>query len=263
LPVGDLLRQVQARLLQLSPFQFTPLMEIQRLSEVPWRHRLFDSLLVFQNYQVDDSARKLGSAIEIADFVGPIHTSYPITLLAEPGQPLRITLIYDRHSVAGATVARWTRDLTTLFERLPEALAWRVADLQALLSEPVSAAPMRKQRFRVESHAFVPPQTDMERTVSAVWQQMFGLDRVSIEENFFDLGGHSMLLVQMHIRLRETLKSDFPVVTLFQYPTIRSLARYLSDPIPAAPTGQQWRERAQRQQKALAQLKRTLKKRQS
>jgi len=138
-----------------------------------------------------------------------------------------------------------------------------VADLQALLSEPVSAALWRKQRFRAESHAFVPPQTDMERTVSGVWQQMFGLDRVSIEENFFDLGGHSMLLVQMHTRLRETLKSDFPIVTLFQYPTIRSLARHLDDPVPAAPSGQPWRERAQRQQEALAQLKRTLKKRQS
>ena len=60
-------------------------MEIQRVSEVPWRHRLFDSLVVFQNYLVDESARRFGGRINIEDFAGPIHTNYPITLLAEPG----------------------------------------------------------------------------------------------------------------------------------------------------------------------------------
>ena len=99
----------------------------------------------------------------------------------------------------------------------------------------------------------MPPQTELEKTIAGVWQGMFGLDRVGIEENFFDLGGHSLLLVQMHGRLRAALESDFPIVTLFAHPTVRSLARHLGDAsLGAAATGSQVRDRAQRQKQALA-----------
>ena len=85
-----------------------------------------------------------------------------------------------------------------------------------------------KPRLRALSQDFVAPQTDMERTIAGVWQGLFGLDRVSIEENFFDLGGHSLLLVQMHHQLCEALHTDFPIVKLFEHPTVHALAGYLS-----------------------------------
>lgn len=94
-------------------------MEIQRNSEVPWRYRVFDSLIVFQNYVIDDSARRLGEKIQIQDFVGPVHTNYPVLLLAEPGERLRLTLIYDRKSISAATIERWKRDLEILLELAP------------------------------------------------------------------------------------------------------------------------------------------------
>src|SRR6202030_4382510 len=93
---AEFFRKLHNRVLELNAFQFTPLMEIQRCSEAPWRYRLFDSLIVFQNYLVDDSARRLGEKVQIDDFVAPIHTNYPVLLVAEPGERLRLTLIYDR-----------------------------------------------------------------------------------------------------------------------------------------------------------------------
>ena len=58
----DFVRRLSSHLLELSRFQFTPLMDIQRCSEIPWQQRLFDSLVVFQNYTIDDSARRFGSS---------------------------------------------------------------------------------------------------------------------------------------------------------------------------------------------------------
>ena len=258
--VGEFLQQLHARLLELNSFQFMPLMEIQRCSEVPWRHRLFDSLIVFQNYLVDDSARRFGVQVEITDFVGPIHTNYPILLLVEPGQALRLTLICDQRIVTRATAEGWGRDLAMLLELIPAFLERRTSELQALLSHPPPV--LVKRKLRAESQNFVPPQTGMEQTIAGVWQKMFGLERVSIEESFFDLGGHSLLLVQMHSQLRETLKSEFPIVKLFEYPTVRSLARHLDQSaIATIQTGEQWRDRAQRQKQAMAQLRIKLKKR--
>ena len=252
----EFLRQLHRRLLELSSFQYTPLMEIQRGSEVPWRHRLFDTLIVFQNYLVDESARHIGGKVEISDFNGPIHTNFPLMLLAEPGPQIRLTLIYDRRVVASNTVERWGRDLVTLLARMPGSLEKPVAELQELLSPPAAAGRKTILRLGSQSQNYVPPQTSMERTIADLWQKMFGLEKVSIDENFFDLGGHSLFLVEMHRRIREELKTDFPIVTLFEHPTVRSLASHLVQPVGmGTKVGDGLRDRAERQKQALAQMR--------
>jgi acyl carrier protein len=96
----------------------------------------------------------------------------------------------------------------------------------------------------------------MEQAIAGVWQKMFGVEQVSIEDNFFDLGGHSLLLVQTHSRLLETLRIEFPIVTLFEHPTVRSLASHLGHAAAPVPEhAEQWRDRAQQQKQALAQLR--------
>jgi aryl carrier-like protein len=245
--------------LDLSPFQFTPLLEIQDCSEVPWQHRLFDSLVVFQNYLVDEAARRFGGHIDIAEFTGPIHTNYPVLLLAEPGTTLKLTLIYDRQRVAQTAAERWGRDLFLLMERMPALLDRHVGQLQDMLSAPVVAISHPRKTIHAESQNYVPAQTEMEKSIAVVWQRMFGLERVSVEDNLFDLGGHSLLLVQMHSRLRATLKREFPLVTLFAHPTIRSLARHLGQSDSSVrKNGEHWRSRAQQQKEALAQLRNKL-----
>ena len=256
--LGAFLKHFHAQSLKLSSHQFTPLMEIQACSEVPWKHRLFDNVVVFQNYLVDESARNFGKEIRVDDFVGPVHTNYPVMFLVEPGDSLHFTLIYDGRLIARQTIECWGRDLALLLERLPHSLETRVLELQSLLSPPPASPARAKLRLRAESQNFVPPQTDMERAISGVWQGLFGLDRISIEDNFFDLGGHSLLLVQMHNRLRETLHTEFPVVTLFEYPTVRLLARHLDKAAVAAGepgVKESARDRAQRQKRAMEELR--------
>jgi acyl carrier protein len=212
---------------------------------------------VFQNYLVDDSARRLGEKIQIEDFVGPIHTNYPVLLLAEPGERLRLTLIYDRKNVAAATIERWRRDLEILLELASVFFDKRVRELQALLSpRPAAVVDARPSAGEMQTENFAPAQTEMEKSIASVWQKMFGLEQVNVETNFFEFGGHSLLLVQMHSLLREKLNSEFPIVALFEHPTVRALARHLSRPADqAVEKGEQWRDRAQRQKRALSQLR--------
>ncbi|HEY2342188.1 MAG TPA: non-ribosomal peptide synthetase, partial [Chthoniobacteraceae bacterium] len=72
---------------------------------------------------------------------------------------------------------------------------------------------------------FVAPRTDSEQRIAAVWQRILGLAAVGIDDNFFDLGGSSLLLLRLHAELRSALGEELRVVTLFQHPTIRSLAQ--------------------------------------
>jgi natural product biosynthesis luciferase-like monooxygenase protein len=75
---------------------------------------------------------------------------------------------------------------------------------------------------------FIAPQTDLERTIARVWQEALRVERLSIHDNFFDLGGHSLLMAHVHAKLREVLQTDVPVIELFKYPTVTSLAKYLN-----------------------------------
>jgi len=252
----EFLRRLHARILELSAFQYTPLLEIQDCSEVPWRFRLFDSLVVFQNYLIDDAARRFGGKIEISDFTGPIHTNYPLLLLVEPGTAIKLVLIYDRQRIGRSTAEGWGHDLSILMKRMPDFLDRALGELLENLSPPAEAWTRSRNGIRVESQNYVPPQTDTEKAIAVVWQKMFGLDRVSVDDNLFDLGGHSLLLVQMHARLRTVLKREFPLVTLFTHPSVRSLARYCEQGTgPTSENAAQWRTRAQQQKEALTQLR--------
>ncbi len=71
------------------------------------------------------------------------------------------------------------------------------------------------------------PQSEMERTIAAIWRELLRLERVGIDDNFFDSGGHSLLTVRVYHRLKSALGRELPLVALFEHPTIRTLARYL------------------------------------
>ena len=73
-----------------------------------------------------------------------------------------------------------------------------------------------------------------------------------VNDNFFDLGGHSLQVVQVQGHLRERMGVDLPVLKLFEYPTIRSLAGFLREKKKEAPFAQKIHERTQRQKVAAA-----------
>ncbi|XXY19116.1 amino acid adenylation domain-containing protein [Sorangium sp. So ce216] len=82
--------------------------------------------------------------------------------------------------------------------------------------------------LRAESAPMVAPRSSHEERLTAIWQDVLGLERVSVQDNFFDLGGHSLLLMRLHERVRESFGSDLSIVDLFARPTITDLAAFLA-----------------------------------
>ncbi len=76
--------------------------------------------------------------------------------------------------------------------------------------------------------SFVSPKTDLEKKLAEIWQEVLGLSRIGMNDNFFDLGGHSLLMAKAHTKIQESLDREISLITLFQYPTISSLVDYLS-----------------------------------
>jgi amino acid adenylation domain-containing protein len=74
---------------------------------------------------------------------------------------------------------------------------------------------------------YTAPATEIERIIAGIWQEALQVEEVGIHDNFFDLGGHSLLMMQVRNRVQAAVARDLSVVDLFKYPTIRSLAEYL------------------------------------
>ena len=78
------------------------------------------------------------------------------------------------------------------------------------------------------------PRSGVERAVAEAWQEVLGVESVGLDDNFFDLGGHSLLLARLRSRLAGRFPREVSIVVLFRYPTVRSLAEHLSGSEPAA-----------------------------
>jgi amino acid adenylation domain-containing protein len=82
---------------------------------------------------------------------------------------------------------------------------------------------------------FAKPSNTMEETLTAIWQEVLKLDQIGVRDNFFDLGGHSLLLGQVQSKIQHTLKLEIEMLDLFKYPTISTLAGYLEQQFNAVP----------------------------
>ena len=106
---------------------------------------------------------------------------------------------------------------------------------------------------------FVAPETELEQTIAIIWQEVLHLEKVGIHHNFFDLGGHSLLMVQVHSKLYQILNRDLSIVEMFQYPTISTLAKHFSQELEEKPSNQpshelvETRRESKKQQKQLRQ----------
>jgi amino acid adenylation domain-containing protein len=78
------------------------------------------------------------------------------------------------------------------------------------------------------SVAYQSPGSELEKTIAQIWQAVLTLEQVGIHDNFFDLGGHSLLLIQVHHHLQQQINSSISIIDLFKYPTISTLANYLT-----------------------------------
>ncbi|MCA1614328.1 MAG: AMP-binding protein, partial [Acidobacteria bacterium] len=75
---------------------------------------------------------------------------------------------------------------------------------------------------------YVAPANEIERQLVAVWQEVLRADKVGVNDNFFDLGGHSLKILQAHNKMRERFGPGVSLVDMFQYPTVSAMAAYLS-----------------------------------
>ena len=232
----DLQRQQEA----LREFQHTPLTSVREWGGFSDDRPLFECLLVFQNDPASEGVADASATVGLAigGIGGHSRTSYPLTVMGVPsGDGLDAALVHDRRRLSGDWVRRLSREIEQAARRIvenPEAV------LGELLS-PVEAAPSGEtsmaNRFLAAAAARrrganavtsapakpeVPaaaagvtapapahaagPSSATERLIAGVWRDLLRVEQVNAHDNFFDIGGTSILAVQAAQRLKHQLR---------------------------------------------------------
>ncbi|WED43930.1 amino acid adenylation domain-containing protein [Legionella cardiaca] len=74
---------------------------------------------------------------------------------------------------------------------------------------------------------YVAPHTQIEKNIEKIWSELFELDQVGIHDSFFDLGGHSLMVTQLVLKIKEHLQYDLPLQQFLENPTIYHLAQLI------------------------------------
>ena len=135
--------------------------------------------------------------------------------------------------VGGGTVMVSTGDLHARWRQAAQARS-RASGAASTEADPAVAAHGSEPRASRPRHPrpalatpYVAPRSDRERALVTVCGEVLGIEAIGIDDNFFDLGGDSLLAVQATARLKETLGVEVPAATLYQRPTVRALAELL------------------------------------
>ncbi|MCG8424974.1 MAG: amino acid adenylation domain-containing protein [Proteobacteria bacterium] len=115
---------------------------------------------------------------------------------------------------------------------------------RAALTDPQGSADIGAGR-----HSFEDPANQNEQRVADIWRDVLATTEVGVTHNFFELGGTSVQMVRLHNRLQERFERRFPLVDLFENPTIRDQARYFAASKSAVDMGES-REQASRRKAA-------------
>lgn len=150
-----LIKSMQDQQVDLRRFEFTPLVDIHRVSDVPGDQSLFDSILVFENYPVGEAVHSADELIDFGHITTIEHTNFPMTVIVEPSDRLRVKLSYDASLFDSATIQRVLDHLKTL--------------LHGILSQPdvpLLRLPMLSEVERAQVlHEWNPPAANYPRNL--------------------------------------------------------------------------------------------------
>jgi hypothetical protein len=225
-PIGQWLRNTHRVLDEVGRHQTMSLSRVHACSNIPAWSRMFESLLVIQDDGVKSPASSL-DRVEMRQVRWAGSTGYPATVVARFSEQLEVTVVGTGDGFGGISAAAAADDLLSVLHRLVDVEGGTVADLLACLPSErrgtIARAPAGPRRRRGPRLA---PRTDMERALVRVWRDLFG-EEIGTDENYFELGAHSLMLVRAHERIVSTIDPALPMSALIQFPTVRALAAHL------------------------------------
>jgi non-ribosomal peptide synthase protein (TIGR01720 family) len=236
---ADLLDQLQRAHNDTLEHRHLALSDIHRITG---QERLFDTVFVYENYPIDTGAPLGDDGLVITEFTSRDYYHYPLTVQAGPGHELNLrvqfrTDVFDVASIE-ALIERFTRVLVAMAADPTRRLssmdlldAGEHAQLDGWSNRAVSTQRATTVVSAPEYHdtdgGYRAPATRVEEILAGIYAQVLGVDRVGVDESFFELGGDSLSAMRAIAAINTALDIHLAVPTFFDAPCVRSLSRQL------------------------------------
>ena len=150
-----------------------------------------------------------------------------VELRADQGEEARLVAYVVTKEGAAISAGELRRYLRTkLPEHMVPASYLGVEELPQLPSGKVNRRALREvSGIALVEQGLVGPETDIERKLAEIWEELLKRKEVGVDQNFFELGGHSLLVLQVMARIRRMFEVELAVRTMFEEPTIAGLAK--------------------------------------
>jgi non-ribosomal peptide synthase protein (TIGR01720 family) len=236
---ADLLDQLQRAHTKTLEHEHLALSDIHRITG---QERLFDTVFVYENYPTDTTAPLGTHELAITEFTSRDYYHYPLTVQAGPGRELDLrvqfrtdvfdvasieTLIERFKRVLVAMTSHPTRRLSSMDLHDGDEHAWLNGwGNRAALTQPATTAASAPEYHDTDGD-YRAPATPVEQILADIYTQVLEVERVGVDESFFDLGGDSLSAMRAIGAINTALDSHLGVPTIFEAPSIRSLSQRL------------------------------------
>ena len=214
----------------LKDYEYVSPTQIQQWSEISTSERLYESLVLFQNFPLEGTFEESGRNFTVCDVDKDIQTNFPLTLVCLPYSGLDLQLIYNEIFWKKSSVKKILDDFVVVLMNMIESSNTKVESLLASIKKPLSGESYRflsQSAISDSSQSNIAPLSKAEETIAEIWREILGLKAINPTDNFFDLVGRSLQVIAVHNRLRDLGYKSLSLVELFEYPTVSQLASKL------------------------------------
>nr|CRL68842.1 linear gramicidin synthetase subunit D [Mycolicibacterium komanii] len=249
---SELLNQLQSAHNETLEHQHLALSEMHRITG---HERLFDTVFVYENYPTDIATPPGVNELAVTGFTSRDYYHYPLTVQAGPGRELELrvqyrTDVFDAASVR-ALIDRYKQVLVemTVEPRRPlssmdvldgiehsplEEIGKRAASTQS------GSAPVRAPDGDDAAWDYLAPTTLVEQILAGIYAEVLGVDRVGVDESFFDLGGDSISAMRAITAINTALDTDLGVSNLVDAPSVRTLSEHVGSALAEGGSSRCW-----------------------
>lgn len=228
---SDLLRciqQIQNNLNQLDYIDFNGLLVDDNISKY---NSLFDTLFIFENF-INQS--KQSNHIFLKEFESGVTTNYPISIIVIPNDRIKIAIFYRLPSISKNLAHQVLENLRLLIRKIiqdvnqldlsftDDIILTRNKDDEKKLLESVNDGFLNRELDKKK------PQSEWELKLSEMFKRILGLNSVGIDEDFFLLGGTSLMAVTLIERLNKAFKRNLSITSIIKNSTIEKLTRLVA-----------------------------------
>ncbi|MEM8570010.1 MAG: condensation domain-containing protein [Pseudomonadota bacterium] len=220
---SGLLAKLQKSVQSQNHFEHVPLAEVQSM-HVSRGRAMFDSAVVFENYPTAKGILYQLPGLRIDALEVYEQTSLPLTLFASGTSELRLRLLFDAESIAETAAQTLLIDLRSILLSISTAPGTQLKEFG--LSPQVISATGATSVKGLKEPSFGPAET---AKLGEIWADILGLSEMpSAQESFFDLGGHSILVISLQDRVRTDFGHEVEIADLFRFATLSQQASMIA-----------------------------------